>query len=69
MLPALSSCALGVITGKDKVNRERIFKLLNQLTMAFKKENTEKKEIIDIIKSYLSNFEHIETGKSLDNKM
>lgn len=62
-------CALGVITGKDKVNRERIFKLLNQLTMAFKKENTEKKEIIDIIKSYLSNFEHIETGKSLDNKM
>ena len=29
----------------------------------------EKEEIVQIIKSYLPNFDHIETGKSLDSKM
>ena len=33
------------------------------------KKNVKKEEIINIIKSLLPGFEHIETGKSLDQKM
>lgn len=61
--------ALGVITVKEVVKRERIEKLFTQLTGEFNKDMTTKKRIIDIMKAYLPNFEHIETGKSLDSKM
>ena len=37
--------------------------------MAFDKEEPVKEEIVQIIQAYLPNFEHIETGRSLDHKM
>ncbi len=61
--------SLGVITGKAIPDKERIAVLFEQLGAAFEKEKTEKEEIVQIIKSYLPNFDHIETGKSLDSKM
>lgn len=61
--------SLGVVTGKTVPNREKINILFNKLNNAFDKENTTKEEIIYILKEYLPNFEHIETGKSLDSKM
>lgn len=61
--------SLGVITGKVIPDKERIKKLFVDLNAAFDKEETTKEEVIQIMKDYLPNFEHIETGKSLDSKM
>jgi len=61
--------SLGVIIDKEIPNREKIHALFHELNMAFDKAETSKEEIIMIIKNYLPNFEHIETGKSLDSKM
>jgi hypothetical protein len=61
--------SLGVITGKRIPDRIRVDVLLRDLKVAFEKETITKEEIVNIMKNYLPNFEHIETGKSLDSKM
>lgn len=61
--------ALGVIVEKEIPRKETIKILFRDLEAIFKKKEITKEEIISIIKAYLPNFEHIETGKSLDNKM
>ncbi len=61
--------ALGVITGKQIPDKERLRRLLDSLTAAFEKTNAAKEEIVEIIKDYLPDFEHIEKGRSLDSKM
>lgn len=60
--------ALGVITEKAIPDKDKIKRLFTKLNAAFEKETT-KEDIVTIIKEYLPNFEHIETGKSLDGKM
>lgn len=61
--------SLGVITGKQIPDKDKVENLFYNLNAAFEKGTTTKEEIIRIMKEYLPNFEHIETGKSLDNKM
>lgn len=61
--------SLGVITGKVIPDKEGVRKLFVDLNAAFDKEETTKEEVVNIMKEYLPNFEHIETGKSLDSKM
>ena len=61
--------ALGVIIGKEKPNNHKIAILFEKLEKAFEDVNVTKVEIVNIIKEYLPNFEHIEMGKSLDSKM
>lgn len=61
--------ALGVIIGKCIPNTDRIVALYSKLRSVFGKDITTKEEVVEIIKEYLPNFEHIETGKSLDSKM
>ena len=61
--------SLGVITGKDIPDQKRVEKLFRDLNTAFDQPEATKEEIIHIMKEYLPNFEHIETGKSLDSKM
>ncbi len=61
--------ALGVVTGKIIPNKKHVKELLIKLDNVFKNEETTKEEVIGIMKKYLPNFEHIETGKSLDGKM
>lgn len=61
--------ALGIVTGKTVPDKAKIEELFNNLNAAFGKEQTTKEEIVQIMKDYLPNFEHIETGKQLDNKM
>ena len=61
--------SLGVITGKPLPNRDKLHDLLKKLTVEFEKESASKEVIVDLLKDYLPNFEHIETGKSLDGKM
>lgn len=61
--------ALGVITGKAMPEMGRIDAMLAGLEEAFGNPDVSKEEIVRIIRAYLPNFEHIETGKSLDAKM
>ncbi len=61
--------ALGVITGKEIPDKEKIWSLLGELDKAFFKENVCKEDVVSIMKAYLPNFDHIETGRSLDSKM
>lgn len=60
--------SLGVITGKKIPDKARIEKLFTELSAAFENQ-TSKENIVRIMQNYLPNFEHIETGKSLDSKM
>lgn len=61
--------SLGVITGKAIPNRTVLDDLVNSLNKVFESITVQKDDIVRIIKEYLPNFEHIETGKSLDGKM
>lgn len=61
--------SLGIITEKLIPDKENIRILFKELSLAFEKDSVDKSEIVSIIKKYLPNFEHIETGKSLDSKM
>ena len=61
--------ALGIITGKQVADKKKVEVLFNKLSVEFAKEETSKETIIKIMQEYLPNFEHIETGKSLDSKM
>jgi hypothetical protein len=58
-----------VITGKEIPDKVKVARLFEDLNAAFAKEETTKEEVVTIMKAYLPNFEHIETGKSLDSKM
>jgi len=61
--------ALGVVTGKQIPDVSRVEVLFEKLNAVFAKEDTTKEEVVEILADYLPNFEHIETGKSLDSKM
>ena len=61
--------SLGVVTNKEIPDVSRIEILFKKLNTAFEKSDTTKDEVVSIMSEYLPNFEHIETGKSLDSKM
>ncbi len=61
--------ALGVITGKPAGDRQRISGLIRELEQAFDTEHVTKEQIVHMIENYLPEFHHMETGKSLDEKM
>lgn len=61
--------ALGIVTYKAVPNKEKIEVLFADLETAFDNINVTKEDIVRIMKTYLPNFNHIETGKSLDSKM
>lgn len=61
--------ALGVIIEKEQPDRSKLLELMEQIESCFKRDKLTKEELVNIIKHYLPNFEHIETGKSLDSKM
>ena len=61
--------SLGVITNKSIPDKDKIQLLYENLSKAFTKSNTTKEEVVNILADYHPNFEHIETGKSLDSKM
>lgn len=61
--------SLGVITDKQICDRKKMAVLLDKLSAAFAGDESTKADIVRIIGEYLPNFDHIETGKSLDSKM
>lgn len=61
--------SLGVITGKELFESDKVAQLFTDLSAEFASKEVCKERIVEIIKEFLPNFEHIETGKSLDSKM
>ncbi|MDP2335701.1 MAG: polysaccharide biosynthesis protein [Bacteroidota bacterium] len=60
---------LGVVKNSKKRTIQEIDVIFDQLHTLFESQNITKSAIVDILKVYLPNFEHIETGKGLDSKM
>ncbi|CAM1366747.1 Polysaccharide biosynthesis protein [Tenacibaculum sediminilitoris] len=61
--------ALGVVVDLKPKSIEDIDVLLKEFEKAFGKDETEKSDIVKIMKDFLVNFDHKELGKSLDSKM
>lgn len=61
--------SLGVIIGKEAPRIEKVENLITMLNEAFESPSVTKEEIVKIIRYYIPDFDHIETGKSLDGKM
>lgn len=61
--------SLGVIVGKEAPGMEKMENLITMLNEAFENPSVTKEEIVKIIGYYIPDFNHIETGKSLDGKM
>ena len=60
---------LGVIKNSKKRSIHEIDVIFNQLHELFESKQVTKAGIVKILKQYLPNFEHIETGKGLDLQM
>lgn len=60
---------LGIVKNCKKRSIQEIDSIFDQLHVLFESQNVTKAAIVDILKVYLPNFEHIETGKGLDSKM
>ena len=61
--------SIGVITNSLKPSFSEIEDTIKEIETLFKKESYNKEDIIKIMNKILPNFNHIETGKSLDQKM
>jgi FlaA1/EpsC-like NDP-sugar epimerase len=60
---------LGVIKNAPKRTLEELDVIIKDITALFTHGNVEKAQIVSLLARYLPNFEHIETGKNLDQKM
>jgi FlaA1/EpsC-like NDP-sugar epimerase len=60
---------LGVIKNSLKRNLTEIDTIFKKLSNLFEQNNYDKRDVVNILKAFLPNFEHIETGKNLDQKM
>lgn len=69
MLDMDSFINLGVVKNSKKRSIQEIDAIFIQLRTLFASEQVTKSGIVDILKKYLPNFGHIETGKGLDSKM
>lgn len=61
--------SLGVIVNAHCPEIQDIESKLNDLLHLFTSHEVQKAEVVALLQKYLPNFEHIETGKSLDQKM
>ena len=61
--------ALGVVVNKMIPKKEKVETLFIKLKQILDEDKPSKEAIIAVMKEYLPNFEHIETGKTLDSKM
>lgn len=61
--------ALGIVKNAKKETLSKINETLMELKTLMKSGEYEKSEIIHLLKNYIPDFEHIETGKGLDQKM
>ena len=61
--------SIGVITNSQKPNHQKLESVIDQLNELFTRNQYNKEDIINSMNNLIPNFKHIETGKSLDQKM
>jgi FlaA1/EpsC-like NDP-sugar epimerase len=61
--------SLGVIKNTASPNKEFIQMVIKKLTLLFNSDDTNKADVVSLISKFVPDFNHIETGKSLDQKM
>ena len=61
--------SIGVISNPRINNKDKINRLINSLNSVFSNQNNTKSDIVKLINKLIPEFKHIETGKSLDDKM
>ena len=61
--------SIGVVTNSLKPTISEMEVTIKEIENLFKRESYNKEDIIKIMNKILPNFNHIETGKSLDQKM
>tara|TARA_R110000737_G_C14526509_1_gene476410 strand:- start:433 stop:1146 length:714 start_codon:yes stop_codon:yes gene_type:complete len=61
--------ALGVINNESVHSTTDIKKMIHDIQSLFQNDSLEKSDVIDFLKSSLMDFNHIETGKNLDQRM
>ena len=61
--------SLGVISLQSFKKITEIESFIDKLTQLFNNPATEKKDITSLMKTFLVNFDHQETGRYLDSKM
>ena len=61
--------SIGVVTNSLKPSFSEIEVTIQEIETLFKRESYNKEDIIKIMNKILPNFNHIETGKTLDQKM
>lgn len=61
--------ALGVVEQAARKNRQQVNEFFVQLESMFARPDFTKAQVVEVIKSFIPNFEHEEKGKNLDQKM
>lgn len=61
--------SLGVITNARCLPKEELQLAITELQTLLMQPDYDKEQIVAVMKSYIPDFEHIETGKNLDQKM
>ena len=61
--------SLGIVTGKELCDKKEIKVLIDDFNKVFESGKAKKDDIVKLIGGYLPNFNHIETGLSLDSKL
>ena len=61
--------ALGIVKEPEVPAKEDIDNTLKEFIALFDSENVDKAKVVSLVSKYLPDFNHIETGKSLDQKM
>ncbi len=61
--------ALGVVEQTTRHDMEEVNNFFNSLESIFAKTDFTKAQVVEAIKQFIPNFEHIEKGKNLDQKM
>lgn len=61
--------SLGIVKNAPKPKMKDIEDTINQLQNLLLSGNYDKSDIVNLLKKFIPDFEHIETGKSLDQKM
>jgi len=61
--------SLGVIKNSEKKSREDIELLIDEMKKLLSNNSYEKSDIVKLINEFVPSFEHIETGKNLDDRI
>lgn len=64
-----SFSGLGVVKNTNAKSQDELFDIFEKLDSIFQDPNASKSQIVDALKSYLDNFQHIEKGRNLDQGM